>query len=78
MTIGASLLLIALGAVLKFAVTKQVSGIDLNTVGVILMVVGAIGLALSLIFLSMRRRTPKNKPGHTTYVEPNDPIDPRL
>ncbi|CAN5681153.1 hypothetical protein BH10ACT8_BH10ACT8_17370 [soil metagenome] len=79
MTIGASLLLIALGAVLKFAVTKQVSGIDLNTVGVILMVVGAIGLALSLIFLSMRRRTDIiTKPGHTTYVEPNDPIDPRL
>ncbi len=48
MTIGSSLFLIAVGAILKFAVTAQVAGIDLQVVGVILMIVGAVGLALGL------------------------------
>ena len=52
MGIGVSLLLIAAGAILKFAVTATASGVNLNTVGVVLMVVGAIGLLLSLIFWS--------------------------
>jgi hypothetical protein len=50
-TIGGSLLLIALGAILKFAVTADVAGIDLETVGVILMIVGAIGLLVGLFVL---------------------------
>ncbi len=49
MTAGFSLFTIALGAILKFAVTAQVAGIKLATVGVILMVVGAIGLVLSVV-----------------------------
>lgn len=48
MTIGSSLLLIAVGAILKFAVTAHVAGVDLQVVGVILMVVGAVGLVLGL------------------------------
>lgn len=48
MTVGLSLFAIAVGAILKFAVTAHTTGIDLATVGVILMVVGAIGLCLSL------------------------------
>ena len=48
MSIGASLLLIAVGAILKYAVTATVSFIDLRTTGVILMVVGVLGLLLSL------------------------------
>jgi hypothetical protein len=48
MTIGTSLFLIAVGAILKFAVTLNVAGIDLHTVGVILMVVGGVGLLLGL------------------------------
>lgn len=47
-----SLVLIAVGAILTWAVTSTVSGIDINTVGVILMIVGAAGLVLSLIFWS--------------------------
>jgi hypothetical protein len=43
--------LIAVGAILKFAVTATVSGIELATVGVILMVVGVIGLLFSLLVL---------------------------
>jgi len=50
MGIGVSIFLIAIGAILRFAVTASVTGINVNTVGVILMVVGVIGLVLSLIF----------------------------
>ena len=52
MGVGVSLLLIAAGAILTWAVSAEASGIDLNTVGVILMVVGAVGLVLSLVFWS--------------------------
>ena len=50
MGIGVSLILIAAGAILTWAVNATVSGVDINTIGVILMVVGAIGLVLSLLF----------------------------
>ena len=59
MTIGTSLFLIAVGAILKYAVTANVSGVDLDVVGVILMVVGAIGLLLSIFWMTVwadRRR----------------------
>jgi hypothetical protein len=52
MGIGASIFLIAVGAILTWAVNVSATGIDLNMVGVILMVVGIIGLLLSLIFWS--------------------------
>ncbi len=52
MGISVSLVLIAVGAILTWAVTATASGIDLNVVGVILMVVGAAGLILSMIFWS--------------------------
>lgn len=54
MTIGSSLFLIALGAILKFAVTASVGGIDLQTVGVILMVVGIVGLIVGLLLMTRR------------------------
>ena len=60
MGIGTSLLLIALGAILYFAVTASVSGLSIATVGLILMVVGGIGLLISLfwgtIWADRRRR----------------------
>jgi Domain of unknown function (DUF6458) len=56
MGIGTSLFLIAVGAILYFAVDAEVSGLDISTVGVILMVVGALGLLISLFFLSSARR----------------------
>jgi len=73
---GVSLILIAAGAILTWAVTASASGFNIHTVGVILMVVGAVGLVLSLIFWSSwggfggaprARRT-------TTYVEDNPPV----
>jgi len=48
--IGTSIFLIAVGAILAFAVNVRTSGIDLQTVGVILMLVGVIGVILSAIF----------------------------
>jgi uncharacterized protein DUF6458 len=64
MGLGVSLFLIAVGAILTWAVNATVSGLELNTIGVILMVVGVVGLVLSLIFWSSwggwggaRRRT---------------------
>ena len=53
MGIGTSILLIAVGAILKFAVTTHVSGIDLATVGVILMVVGIVGLVISILWMTI-------------------------
>ncbi len=53
MGIGTSIFLIAVGAILDFAVTVRNShGININTIGVILMVVGLVGLLLSLVFWS--------------------------
>ncbi len=55
MGIGVSIFLIALGAILAFAVDAQVSGLDVRAVGWILMVLGVIGLILTLIFWSRNR-----------------------
>jgi hypothetical protein len=52
MGIGVSLILIAAGAILTWAVNAEASGVDLTTVGVILMVVGIVGAVLSLVFWS--------------------------
>jgi hypothetical protein len=56
MGIGVSIFLLAVGAILTFAVDAQVSGIDLTTVGVILMVVGGIGLLVTLLVWGPRDR----------------------
>lgn len=58
MTIGTSIFLIALGAILKYAVTASVAGIKIETVGLILMIAGAIGLVIGLFLLTQARRDP--------------------
>jgi hypothetical protein len=50
MTIGSSILLIAVGAIMKWAVTAQVKGFNIQTAGTVLLVVGLVGLVLSLIY----------------------------
>jgi Flp pilus assembly protein protease CpaA len=72
--LGVSIFLVALGAILAFAVSAEVGGVDIQTVGWILMAVGIIGLVLSMIFWSswcgpggVRRRT---------YVEDGPPAGP--
>jgi Domain of unknown function (DUF6458) len=56
MGIGTSLFLIAVGAILYFAVDAEVSGLEIQTVGIILMIVGVLGLLISLFLLSSARR----------------------
>jgi hypothetical protein len=69
MTIGTSLFLIAVGAVLRYAVEATVAGFDIQTAGLILIIIGAIGLVIGLfIMFSDRRRTDErvvyeDKPG---------------
>jgi hypothetical protein len=70
MGVGTSLFLIAVGAILKFAVTATVSGIDIATVGVILMVVGAVGLVLSLLALGRTRRATVVAPERVVERDP--------
>jgi hypothetical protein len=73
MGIGVSLLLIAAGAILIWGVTGELAGVDVDAIGVILMIVGGIGLVLSMVFWSSwggpgyfgRRRE--------TYVEEGPP-----
>ena len=57
MEIGTSLFLIAVGAILYFAVHASISGLSIATVGIILMIVGAIGLLISLFMMTRRRGT---------------------
>jgi hypothetical protein len=52
MGLGVSLILIAVGAVLTWAVNVSTSGFNVNTVGVILLIVGVVGAILSMIFWS--------------------------
>ena len=71
MGIGVSLLLIAAGAILVWGVTGEAAGVDIDAIGVILMIVGAVGIVLSMVFWSSwggvggRRRE--------TYVEEGPP-----
>lgn len=67
MTIGGSIALIVLGAILAFAVTLEVAGLDIQVVGFILMIGGVIGL---IVGLSLRRR---NAAVRTTRVVDQDP-----
>ena len=82
MRIGASLFLIAVGAILKFAVnTQNTHGFNVGTAGVILMIVGALGLLITAVMMSTRRRTDVVEHGPagtrgTTYVTPNDTVAP--
>jgi hypothetical protein len=62
--IGTSLFLIATGAILYFAVDASVQGLEIQTVGVILMVIGVLGLVISLFILmsASRNRYPDDRP----------------
>jgi hypothetical protein len=53
MGIGTSIFLIAIGAILRWAVTATVSGVNVQTVGTILLVVGIIGLLISLLYMTI-------------------------
>ncbi len=56
MTVGGSIALIVIGAILRFGVTWQPAHVDLQVIGVILMIAGVAGLIISIVFLATRRR----------------------
>jgi hypothetical protein len=56
MTIGTSIFLIAVGAILRYAVSDSIDGIDLYTAGLILMIAGVVGLIASLIYATIWSR----------------------
>jgi uncharacterized membrane protein len=57
MGIGVSIFLLAVGAILTFAVEVEASGFNINTIGVILMIAGAIGLLLTMLVFGRRDTT---------------------
>jgi len=72
MQIGSALFLIAVGAILAFAVNADISGLDIAVVGWILMGVGVVGLLLSLVFLNSwrgRRTAVVERPAERPVVQ---------
>jgi hypothetical protein len=67
MTIGSSIVLIAVGAILKWAVTAHVSGINLQTAGTVLFVLGILGLILSVLYTFVWSRSSRST-ATRTYV----------
>jgi hypothetical protein len=72
MPIGMSIFLIAVGAILKYAVTESVEGIKIDVVGTILMIVGIIGLIISILYmvLSTSDRGRRAEPPAPPYDAP--------
>jgi hypothetical protein len=67
---GISIFLIGAGAILYFAVSKVVDGLDIGAAGVILMIVGGLGLVVSLLVLGMNR----TRDDRTTVVQGTTPV----
>jgi hypothetical protein len=65
-SIGASIILIAVGAVMAYAVTVDTDGFNINTAGDILRVVGIIGLVVSLFMMLVNR----GRPARVDHTEP--------
>jgi hypothetical protein len=70
MASGISIFLIAAGAILYFAVSKTVSGLNLDTVGIILMIIGGLGLVVSVVMVG----TARTREGRTTVVQERTPL----
>jgi hypothetical protein len=69
MTVGGSIFLVAVGAILRYAVTASIKGVDLATIGLILMIAGIVGLVIGLFMYASARRTAVVVPERERYVE---------
>ena len=78
MTIGAGIFLIAVGAILKFATNFHIQGVYVDTIGVILMIAGAVGLLIGLFqeIVWSRRRVPGEAVGGPPVEERREVRDP--
>ena len=65
-TIGGSIALIVIGAILRFGITWKPAHVDLDIIGVILMIAGAVGLVISIAIIATRRR---GRPAAEVYEE---------
>jgi len=72
MTIGGSIVLLVIGAILRFAITWKPAHVDLQVIGVILMIAGGLGLIISVALLATRRRrrAPTGVDEERRYTEP--------
>jgi hypothetical protein len=71
-SIGASLFMVAVGAILRYAVSDAIKGISLPTIGLILMIVGIVGLVISLfMYFSADRRGADRVVERDRYVDPH-------
>jgi Zn-dependent protease with chaperone function len=70
--IGTSIFLIAVGAILYFAVNADISGLEISTVGLILMIVGILGLIISLYYTSLATRRTREAPADRPVARERD------
>jgi fluoride ion exporter CrcB/FEX len=72
MGIGTSLFLIAVGAILRYAVSDAINGVNLQTVGLILLIVGVVGLIIS-VFMTLTYNRRETMVTRDRYHEPPPP-----
>ena len=72
MGIGVSIFLIAVGAVLAFGVTADTEGVDIGTVGIVLMAIGAVGLLFTALVLGAREPVRRRR----VVEDPYEPVAP--
>ncbi|HEX4466988.1 MAG TPA: hypothetical protein VH025_07360 [Solirubrobacteraceae bacterium] len=71
MTLGSSIFVVAVGAILRYAVTAHTSGVSIHTIGLILMIAGVVGAVLSLFYMLLwTGRRPANGAVVQEYREP--------
>jgi hypothetical protein len=75
MALGTSLFLIAIGAILRYAVSDSLEGIDLPTIGLILMIVGVVGMVISFFMMTLWDRN-RGDVVERRVVDRRDPRDP--
>lgn len=77
MGLGTSLFLIAVGAILRFAVTVNGHGFNIHTIGLILLIVGIVGLIISLFWLTLASDRRGSRYVREDVVPPRGGADPR-
>jgi hypothetical protein len=79
MSIGASIFLIAVGAIVRYAFTFEIEGIDREALGLILMIAGAVGLAVSILYMVIASDRQKRDQAYydQQYQQPPAPPDDR-